>query len=154
MLYGAAAAYCILLFLQVRMIAPLGSAVFQALVSSVALAGYAYVLLRARGFVARVPQTLVALFLAGAVITLLMLGPTVAVAPFFQAMGQATTAAQLPQPPAVAMLAYIVIGFWGIAVAAHIYRHALQTRFMFGLAAAFGFELVLLFVFSVLAQMR
>lgn len=65
-------------------------------------------------------------------------------------MSQAQSPQDVPQPSSVAMLAYIVIGFWGIAVSAHIYRHALQVSFWLGLAAAFGYEIVLLFLFSVL----
>lgn len=151
-LYGAAAAYCSLLFLQSRMIATAGHAIFQALVATLALAVYARTLVRLRGYPNRVVQTLSALFASGAAITLLMLGPTLAVAPFFVALGQAGSAAQLPQPSPVAMLAYIVIGFWGIAVSAHIYRHALETAFLVGLGAALGYEVLLLLVFSLLGQ--
>lgn len=152
-LYGGAAAYCILLFLQIRMIAPATSALFQAVVATATLALYARMLLRLRGYPNRASQTLAALFVSGAAITLLMLGPTVSVASFFLALGQATSAAEVPQPSAVAMVAYIVIGFWGIAVAAHIYRHALQSSFWLGLAAAMGFEIILLLVFSLLGRL-
>lgn len=152
-LYAAAIAYCSLLFLQIRVIAPAGSAVFQALVATGALALYARMLLRLRGYPNRVVQTLSALFASGSAITLLMLAPTLAVAPFVAALGQAESAAQLPQAPAVAMLAYIVIGLWGVAVSAHIYRHALEGSFWLGLGAALGYEALLLFVFSILGRM-
>lgn len=152
-LYGATVTYCILLFLQIRLIAPTGSAVFQALVATGALAVYARMLVRLRGYPNRVPQTLAALFVSGSAITLLMLGPTLSVAQFFHALGQASSPADFPQPSPMAMLAYIIIGFWGIAVSAHIYRHALQCSFWLGLAAAFGYEILLLILFSLLGQL-
>lgn len=82
-LYGAAAAYFILLFLQILMIAQTGSALFQAFIATAALALYARALVRVRGYPNRAPQTLSALFVAGTAITLLMLGPTVSSPSFF-----------------------------------------------------------------------
>lgn len=152
-LYAGICAYCILLFLQIRMIASSGGAVFQVLISVVILALYARALLRLRGYPHRVVQTLSALFVTSAAITLLMLGPTLAVAPFVQALGQVSDPSQLPKPSAMAMVAYVVIGFWGVAVSAHIYRHALQTSFWIGLGAALGYEVLLMFVFSLLGRM-
>lgn len=150
-LYGSAAAYCILLFAQSRIVATAGSALLQAVVSTVALALYARALLRLRGYANRVLQTWVALFAAGAVFTLLSLGPTAAMAPFLLALGKAQTAADVPQPSAVAALAGVAIACWSLAVVGHIYRHALQLRFWQGLLAAIGFEFVLFLVFRLLA---
>lgn len=152
-LYGAAAAYCILLFFQIRIIAPTGSALFQALVSVVALGSYAFVLLRMRGYANRAPQTMTALFTAGGVFSVLNLGPTAAMAPFILALGQAGPITSIPQPSPIAALAGVAIAFWSLAVFAHIYRHALQVRFWQGLAAAFGFEVVLLIVFSLIGRL-
>lgn len=152
-LYAAAAIYCILLFVQVRMVASAGSALYQTLLAAVLLAIYARQLLRWRGYPNRVQQTVTALFTAAAAITFLMLAPTYAMAPFFLALANAQSAAELPQPSAVAMLAYIIIGLWGVIVAAHIYRHALQGSFWRGLAAALGYEALLLFVFAILGQL-
>lgn len=149
-LYGAAVAYCILLFMQVRIIAPVGSAIFQAVVSTVALGLYTYTLMRLRGYPGRVRQTLVALFAAGATFSLLNLGPTAVMAPFILALSQSGPVATIPQPSPVAAVAGAALAFWTLAVFAHVYRHALQSRFWLGLAAAFGFQVLLLFVFSLL----
>lgn len=153
-LYGAAAAYFILLFLQTGLIAPPGSAIFQALVASGVLAAYTMMLVRVRGYPHRGVQTLSALFASGAAIKLLMLGPTLAVAPFFHALGEVSSPAQLPKPSAAAMLAFVVIFFWGVAVTAHIYRHALSSSFWLGLASAVGYVILLQFVLTLLAIMR
>lgn len=153
MLYGSAAAYCILLFAQTRIVAASGSAFLQALVSTVALALYVRALLRFRGYPARAPQTCVALFAVGAVFTLLSLGPTVAMAPFLLALGSAQTAADVPQPSAIAAFAGVAIACWSLAVIGHIYRHALHIRFWQGLLVAIGFEFVLFLVFRLLAPL-
>lgn len=153
LLYGAMAAYCILLFMQASIVSPLGSALFQAVVSTAALALYARTLLKLRRYPDRAPQTLTALFATGGVFTLLSLGPTVAMAPFILALSEAQSAAAVPQPSPVAALAGVLLACWSIAVAAHIYRHALQTRFWHGVVAALGFQLVLYLVFRLLAPL-
>ncbi len=149
-LYAAAVAYCSLLFLQVRLLATTGVAVFQAVLAAAVLALYLHLVLRLRGYPARWAQTLTSLFAAGTLVTLLMLGPTYAMAPFLTALGGSADPANLPQPPAIAMLSYMLLGLWGVAVYTHIYRHALSGSIWLGLGAAVGFEAILLLAFSVL----
>jgi|SRR5699024_1644025 len=148
--YAGAIAYCILLFVQGRMIVSAGGAGFQALVATGVLIGYTIVLLRYRGYGNRVMQTLASLFISGAIIKLLMLGPSMSFAQFYVNARQANSLAELQLPSPFITLAYLILVFWGIAVTAHIYRHALQGSFWLGLGAAFGYELLLLFVFSII----
>ena len=75
-LFGSAAAYCILLFLQVGLIMPAGPAVLQAVLATGLLALYVRTLLRIRKLPNRYNQTTIALFASGAVLTLIMLAPT------------------------------------------------------------------------------
>lgn len=148
--YAGAIAYCSLLFVQGRMIASAGGAAFQALFATAILILYVIMLLRLRGYPGRIMQTLAALFSTGVVVKLLMLGPTLSFAQFYLDASQAQSLSELQLPSPLATLAYLIIVFWGIAVSAHIYRHALQGSFWLGLGAAFGYEIALLFVFSLL----
>lgn len=52
------------------------------------------------------------------------------------------------------LLAYIVIGIWGLVVFGHIYRHALGVNLWLGVATALGFELLLFFTLSLLGTGR
>ncbi|MFC3102382.1 hypothetical protein ACFOSU_00585 [Salinisphaera aquimarina] len=149
-LVGSAAAYCILLFIQVGLIAPSGRAAFQAVVATVLLALYVQSVLRVRKLPARFAQTATALFASGAVLTLVMLAPTQVMAPYLQAISHASDPQSVPMPPAVVTFAYVAMGFWGLAIYSHIYRHALDAGLWLGFGAAMAFEILLLFVFSIL----
>ncbi len=149
-LAGSAAAYCILLFLQVGLLAPPGRALFQAVIATALLALYVQSVLRARKLPNRFAQTATALFATGAVLTLVMLAPTHVMAPYLQAISQATDPQSVPMPPALVTFAYVAMGFWGLAIYTHIYRHALDASLWLGFGAAMAFEILLLFVFSIL----
>ncbi len=149
-LLASAVAYCILLFVQVGLVAPLAQAAVQAVLATVLLALYASVVLRFRGLPNRFPQTAVALFSAGAVLTLIMLAPTHAIAPYLEAVSRAQHPRSVPAPSGFVVFAYIALGFWGLAIYSHIYRHALDCSIWLGLVAAIAFEVFLFVVFSVL----
>lgn len=147
---ASAAAYCILLFLQVGLIAPLGRAAVQAVLATVLLGLYVSVVLRLRKLPNRFPQTATALFSAGATLTLIMLAPTHAMTPYLQAVSHSTHPQSVPMPPGLVVFAYIAVGFWGLAIYSHIYRHALNCSIWLGFGAAISFEVFLFAVFSVL----
>lgn len=149
-LASSAAAYCILLFLQVGLITPTGHAALQAGLATALLALYVRTILRMRGMGNRFAQTATALFSAGATLTLIMLAPTHAMAPYLDAIAKASNPQQVPMPPGYVVLAYVAMGFWGLAIYSHVYRHALDGSIWLGLGAALAFEVLLLLVFSVL----
>jgi|SRR5699024_328458 len=151
-LYGAAIAYCSAEFIRSFMVGMAGHAVLHALIVTLALAVYVWLLLNWRGHVNRVPQTLSAMYCANAAIVVLLMGPTPQIAEFIAAVAQAGPDGQLPDPPLFATLVFLVIGCWGIAVSAHIYRHALQCHFALGLLAEIGFDFLLFFFVTALFE--
>jgi drug/metabolite transporter (DMT)-like permease len=154
LLGGLGFVYCSLAFTQVRLVADTGSAFAQALLATGMLALFAHAVLRWRGEPGRFVQTLTALFAVGVVLTLLMLGPTTALVPFLESLAQAQDPESVAQPPIPVLLAYIVIGIWGLVVFGHIYRHALGVNLWLGVATALGFELLLFFTLSLLGTGR
>ena len=149
-LIGCAAAYCILLFLQVGLLMPASAAALQAGLATALLALYVRTVLRIRQLPNRFNQTATALFAAGATLTLIMLAPTHAMAPYLHALGEASDAQAVPMPPTFVTLAYVAMGFWGLAIYSHVYRHALDGGLWLGVGATITFEILLLLVFSVL----
>lgn len=149
-LTASVAAYCILLFVQAGMLTPLGSAALQAVLATGLLALYIRSVLRIRALPNRFAQTATALFASGAVLTLVMLAPTHAIAPYLQAISQAQDPQDVTLPPAIIMLAYVALGIWGLAIYSHIYRRALDGSIWLGIGAALAFEVILMFVMSVL----
>jgi hypothetical protein len=148
-LIGSMAAYCILLFIQVGLIMPAGHAALQAGLATALLALYVHAVLRIRKLPNRYNQAAVALFASGATLTLLMLGPTHMMAPYLQAIAQASDPQSVTMPPGFVTLAYVALGLWGLAVYSHIYRNALDGSLWLGVGAALAFEVLLLVVFSV-----
>jgi len=144
------AGYCILLFIQAGMITPLGHAAAQAVLATGLLAIYVRSVLRMRSLSNRFPQTATALFASGAMLTLLMLAPTHAIAPYLQAISEANDPQSIAMPPAMVMLAYVALGIWGLAIYSHIYRRALDGTIWLGVGATLAFEVILLLVMSVL----
>lgn len=145
-LIGLGVLYCIVSFLQVVIVAPAGSAVAQSILATVVLVVYVRVVLTMRGKAARLYQTLTALFACGSILTLLLLGPTATLAPMLQAMAASNQTATTVSPPPLAVLLYMVVGFWGLFVFGHIYRQALDVSYFMGICAALCYELVLMFV--------
>ena len=153
LLAGLALVYCGLGVVQVRLVADIGPALAQAGLATLILAAYVNAVLRFRERPARCVQTLSALLATGSVLTVLMLGPTSALAPFLTAIAENPQAsAAAPQPPALAMLAYMLLGLWGLVIFGHIYRHALDVGKWLGIGAAIGFEVVLLMCLALLGQ--
>ena len=147
---GLGLAYCSLAFMQVSLVADAGPAITQAILATVILVAYVNAVLRMRNFSARFVQTLTAFFVVGCVLTVLMLGPTSALAPFLNALAENPEAQSAPQPPAFALLAYMLIGLWSLVVFGHIYRHALEVSFWMGIGAALLFEFTLFMTFALL----
>lgn len=149
-LVGSIAAYCILLFIQVALIMPAGHAALQAGLATALLALYVRTVLRIRKVPNRYNQTAVALFASGATLTLLMLAPTQVMAPYLQAIAEATDPQSVAMPPSFVTLAYVALGLWGLAIYSHVYRQALDGSLWLGVGAALAFEVLLLVVFSVI----
>ena len=149
-LVGCAAAYCILLFLQVGLIMPAGPAALQAGLATALLALYIRTVLRIRKLPNRYNQTAIALFASGATLTLVMLAPTHVMAPYLHAIAEASDPQSVPMPPSVVTLAYVALGLWGLAIYSHVYRNALDGSLWLGVGAAMAFEVLLLVVFSVI----
>lgn len=150
LLVGLGFAYCILAFLQVSLVAEVAPAISQAVLATAVLAAYVNAMLRMRGSPDRFVQTLTAMFLVGSILTVLMLGPTSAMAPFLQALSESADAQSAPQPPTIALLAYMLLGVWNLAVFGHIYRHALDVSLWMGIGAALLFEFTLFLTFALL----
>ncbi len=93
-------------------------------------------LLASRGRVHRVPQTLMALFGAGLVLTL----PDAVVAFLFQAAHGATSFAFLAYP------AWILLLLWNIAVIGHIVRQALDVSAIAGIAVGTTYTVVMMVI--------
>ncbi|WP_293623770.1 MULTISPECIES: hypothetical protein [unclassified Salinisphaera] len=149
-LIGCAAAYCILLFLQVGLLMPAPAAALQALLATALLALYVRTVLRIRQLPNRFNQTATALFASGATLTLIMLAPTHAMAPYLTALGQASDPQAVDMPPTFVTLSYVAMGFWGLAIYSHVYRNALDASLWLGVGATIAFEVLLLLVFSLL----
>lgn len=154
LLGGLAVVYCSLTFVQVRIVVEAMPAFVQAVLAAILLAVFVNTILRWRGVPERFVQTLSALFAVGAVLTLLMMGPTAALAPFLESLAEAEDPANVTQPPGVVLLAYSAIGIWGLVVFGHIYRHALGVNLWLGVATAVAFEVLLFLAFSLLGLGR
>lgn len=149
-LFASIAAYCILLFVQITLVGPPVSAAVQAILATALMAFYVAGILRLRGLSNRFNQAATALFSSGAALTLIMLAPTRSLRPYLDALRTASDPSSVPMPSPVLMLAYLVVGLWGLAIYSHIYRQALDMPLAIGVAATIGFELLLMLVFSLL----
>lgn len=150
-LVASAVAYCIVLFAQVLVVAPTGAAAVQAILATFLLGLYASSILRLRKLPNRFTQTATALYATGAVLTLIMIGPTHAMAPYLQQMAQTSNPPQsVPTPPGLVAVVYLIVGVWGLALYSHIYRHALDVSILLGVGATIAFEILVLVVFSLL----
>lgn len=149
-LMASAVAYCIVLFAQVLVVAPGAVAAVQAVLATFLLGLYASSILRLRKLPNRFTQTATALYATGAVLTLIMIGPTHAMAPYLQQMAQASNPQSVPTPPGLVAVVYLIVGVWGLALYSHIYRHALGVSILLGVGATIAFELLVLVIFSLL----
>lgn len=149
-LIASAVVYCIVLFAQVLVVAPAGAAAVQAVLATLLLGLYASSILGLRKLPNRFIQTATALYATGAVLTLIMIGPTHAMAPYLQQMAQASDPQSVPTPPGLVAVIYLIAGVWGLAIYSHIYRHALDVSILLGVGATIAFELLVLVIFSLL----
>jgi len=128
--YGALVA-ALLAYLCVDMLQGIGSVAGGAvltitLTEMLVMAAFTWAVLQFAGKAARLVQTLTALAGTGAVLGVASL-PLVL---------QTARAHQAGASPAALVMGWLVLLAWGIAVEAHIFRHALATRYGIGLMVA------------------
>jgi hypothetical protein len=119
-------------FLQYGLTLPPLAAGVHTFASIGALAAFTYILLQARGLLNRLRQTLDCLFLTDAMLTVLLLPPLSALAPYMVRMAEHQDLAKTEPIPALPALAVATVSLWNFLVSAHIYRHALGTHFGVG----------------------
>ncbi len=129
-------------FAQYRLTLATGPAVVHALVSIAAMAGFIFLVLQMRGLLSRLQQTVNALFITGSALTLLLLPPLSAITPHMLRIAQNPDLARSEPLPALPALAVMALTLWGFMVAAHIFRHALNTNLAVGAAVALFTALV------------
>ena len=128
--YGALVA-ALLAYLCIDLLQGIGSAAGRAaftitLTEMLVMAAFTWTVLQFAGKAARLVQTLTALAGTGAVLGVASL-PLVL---------QTARAHQAGALPAALVMGWLVLLAWGIAVEAHIFRHALATRYGIGLMVA------------------
>ncbi len=134
--------------LRQQLVASFPAAIVQSGLSILVLVLFVHLMLGFRRHPERLVQTLTALFLANAVIGALSLLPLRALAPVLLALTTDPALAQSIQLPTLAAYAWLLIGIWGLLVAAHIYRNAMDTRLGAGICIALLYELSLIVVVS------
>lgn len=144
------ALYLIVHLGQALTLAPIGPALLQAVIATALLALYARVALHIRQRLARLLQTLSALFAVGIVAAVVLLGPTAAMGAALQQMAQASSPQAAVELPIFAALVTLVVFVWLLIANGHIFRHALDVPMGMGVLIALGFE-VLPIVFGVIA---
>lgn len=146
----AAVAY----FAVFALLLPAGVSLVIALASVGALALVTHSLLSARGKVARFQQTFHALLATGILLTLASVPAMNALAPALKQIAADPELLKQPgavQTPAVASLVLNALNIWNLAVYAHIFRHATETRIWTGLLIALfvAFSVLLLSLLAV-----
>ena len=118
--------------------AGVGMAFLQAAVDLAILVGFVWLVLRQRGFPARLGQTLSALLVAGLVFGLLAVPSMHNLAPYMKTVSHG---GQPPAPSGGVIASYLLLlvtVIWSLAVTVHILRHALEIRAMY----AFGLTIL------------
>lgn len=133
---------------------PAGVSLVIALASVGALALVTHSLLSARSRAARFQQTFHALLATGTVLTLASIPAMSALAPALQQIAANPELLKQPgavQTPAAASLLLNALNLWNLAVYAHIFRHATETRLWTGLLMALfvAFSVLLLSILAV-----
>jgi GAF domain-containing protein len=113
------------------------AALFLTLLDLALLSGLTYGLLRFRGYLERLSQTLTALFGAGTLLQLVALPLVI----WLTQESVARTAGQEAMPELPSLLYFFLFG-WNIAVLAHIVRQALSFTLGGGLLCALGYILL------------
>lgn len=145
----AVVAYLLSTAARLTLINPVFSAFAQALLSLGVLWVYLRIILNWRKVPERIPQTLTALLFKDIVIGIMMLGPLSVLTPVLLAIADGGDLQNL-QVPAFAAYAWLGLSLWGLTLAGHIFRNALDCSLGMGIAVAFGYELVLIMTISVL----
>lgn len=148
LLHAGVALYLISAMARMLLLNDLLAAFAQGLLGVGVLWAYTRMVLRSRGKPERLTQTLSALLLCGALIGLLMLGPLSTLVP---ALETAAAGGELDpaQAPAGAAWLWLMLALWGLFLAGHIYRHALDASLGMGILVALGYEVVLIAVTTV-----
>lgn len=128
----------------------IGPALLQAVVGFAVFWAYVHLVLRARNKPERFAQTMGALLLSSSVISVLMLPPLNTLAPLLLEVAQGADLAEV-QPPNWAVYTWLGLSIWGLALAGHIFRHALDLGLGMGVLCALGYELLLLLVMSLVS---
>lgn len=123
-------------YLQYRLQLPGVQAAVHALAWVGALAAFTYLMLQSRGLVNRLRQTLDALYLTSAGMTLLVLAPLSAISPTLLRIAENPDLAGTERLPALPALAVMAVSLWNFFVTAHIYRHALNASLGIGALVA------------------
>lgn len=145
----AIAAYLLSTAARLALINPVFSAFAQALLSLGVLWVYLRIVLNWKKTPERIPQTLAALLLKDVIIGVMMLGPLSALTPILLQIAEGGDLQTL-QVPALAAYAWLGLSLWGLALAGHIFRSALDCSMGMGIAVAFGYELMLIMTISLL----
>lgn len=135
---------------KLLLINPFLAALAQALLSVVVLWAYLRAILNMRKIPERFAQTFAALLLTSAIIGTLMLGPLSALTPMLLQIAEGGDMQAL-QVPAMAAYAWLGLSLWGLTLAGHIFRHALDTSLGVGVLVALGYEVMLIFAVSIVA---
>ncbi len=135
---------------KLLLINPALAAFAQALLSVVVLWAYLRVILNARKIPERFNQTFSALLLTSAVIGVFMLGPLSALTPMLLQIAEGGDM-QTVEVPAMAAYAWLGLSLWGLTLAGHIFRHALNTSLGVGVLVALGYEVMLIMAVSIIA---
>lgn len=128
----------------------IGPALLQALVGFAVFWAYVQLVLKARKKPERFAQTMGALLLSSSVISILMLPPLNTLAPLLMEVARGANLAEV-QPPSWAVYTWLGLSIWGLALAGHIFRHALDVGMGLGVLCALGYELLLVLVMSLVS---
>lgn len=153
LLQGACVLYVFSTIMRLQLVNPWFAALAQSGLGLVTLWIYVRAVLRQRGKPERFAQTLSALLLTGGVIGLLMMPPLQALTPLLLHVAE-TGDLQGIEPPVMAAYAWLLLSIWGLILAGHIFRHALETTLGIGILIALGYEMLLILVISLLAGMQ
>lgn len=154
LLQGLTAAFLIINALTLATNLPPVDAVVNAAVVTALLALFTHALLRRRQLQLRFAQTFTAIMATGAVLSLVGIWPILGLQPFFEALRALPpnpTPEQLPQPPLLPALGYLVIGSWQLVAVGQVYRHALDVTLGRGMMLAMVYQLVLLLLLNLVS---
>ncbi|ORE89176.1 hypothetical protein ATO7_04835 [Oceanococcus atlanticus] len=139
---------------RLLLVSDLTVALVQSALSIVILAVFVRALLNWKRTPERFVQTMTALFLTSAVIGLLLLLPLDALQPLLKALTEnPDISPEQLEIPAMAMYAWAGLSIWGLVISAHIYRHALDISFGFGVCVALLYEILLIFIVGFLSSL-